>query len=263
MSPTPEDIQADAESRRAVELLRSLDSVRAPASLRHAVEAMVADSAAVDPTIADSTIYDPAAPVPRTDPPATDRPSTTAERASIRHHRRRSPHLGGPRLAGALALAAVAIVAFTLALSSGPPAPTVLEAARPGLRVATRLAPSESPRNLHQLAVSAAGIPYPYWGGSVGWEATGARSDRVGGRTVTTVFYSDRHRQRIGYSIVSGPALPLPAGATVIENGVRFSLPHAPGFTVVTWREAGHTCILTARSVAAPTLMRLAAWERA
>ncbi len=261
MSPPPEDIQAEAENRRAIELLRSLDGVRAPTSLRHAVEAMIADPAALERTIADSTTANSTTATPPTDPLAADRPATSGERASFRRTRR-SPRLR-LRLAGALALTAAAVVAFVLALSSGAGTPTVLETSRAGLRAATQLAPSESSSDLHQLAISAAGIPYPYWGASLGWEATGARADRVGGRTVTTVFYADHHGQRIGYSIVSGPALPLPAGVTVIENGVRFRLPPAPGFTVVTWREAGHTCILTARSVAASTLVRLAAWERA
>jgi hypothetical protein len=33
--------------------------------------------------------------------------------------------------------------------------------------------------------------------------------------------------------------------------------------TIVTWGEAGHTCILTARGVSTGTLIRLATWQRA
>jgi hypothetical protein len=230
MSPTPEDTQAERESQRAVEILRSIERVRAPASLRHTVEAMTAEAA---------------------------RTSTG--------RRRGRPMRGRLRLAGAFALATIALVAITLALSSGGTGgtPTVLQAARVGLETATQTAPSESPGNPHQLAISAAGIPYPYWGGSLGWTATGVRTDRVDGRTLTTVFYADRRDRRIAYTIVSGGALVLPVGSTVVDRSARFRLLNTSGFIAVTWREAGHTCILTARAVDAPTLVRLAAWQRA
>ncbi|MGH2855467.1 MAG: hypothetical protein ACRDLF_14895, partial [Solirubrobacteraceae bacterium] len=172
------------------------------------------------------------------------------------------------RLQAAVAVAVVAAVAVVLALTtggSGTPtaAPTLLQASSVALSPSTQAAPAESSRNRHLLAASAAGISYPYWGGELGWRAAGARTDTVGGRTVTTVLYTDRNARRIGYSIVSGGVLPVPAGSTAIErHGMRFHVVAAKGATVVTWREAGHTCILTARGVGARTLVHLASWER-
>ena len=140
----------------------------------------------------------------------------------------------------------------------------MLQASSSGLRTATQAAPAENPHNPRLLAASAAGIYYPYWGGKLGWRAVGARTDTVGGRTVTTVFYTDSRARRIGYSIVSGAALAIPSGsASAQRHGVSFHVLSHANPTIVTWREAGHTCILTARGVSVGTLMRLATWQRA
>jgi hypothetical protein len=91
--------------------------------------------------------------------------------------------------------------------------------------------------------------------------------DHLGARSVTTVFYAARdgaHASsgRIGYAIVAGSALPLPRGGTeVTDRGIAFHLLHTRGATVLTWRRAGHTCILAARGVSNVTLVHLAAWE--
>lgn len=96
-------------------------------------------------------------------------------------------------------------------------------------------------------------------GGSIGWPTAGARVDRLGGRTITTVFYATHGGGRVGYAIVAGRPLPSPAGGTVVDRGgVRFRVLAAAGLTVLTWREGGHTCILTARDVPAHTLLGLA-----
>jgi hypothetical protein len=190
----------------------------------------------------------------------------TSRRARDRDARRSLSLRRPPRLAAAVAFAAAVAVVLVLVLTSGgtTSAPTVLQAASSGLRATTGTAPTESPHNPHLLAVSAAGIDYPYWGGKLGWGAAGARTDTVGGRTVTTVFYTDSRARRIGYSIVSGAALAIPAGsASVQRHGVSFHVLGHANPTIVTWREAGHTCILTARDVSAGTLMRLATWQRA
>ena len=169
---------------------------------------------------------------------------------------------------GAVALAAAAVVAVVLVLTggSGTPsaAPTVLDASSSALRPSTQPAPAQSSHNPNLLAASAAGIPFPYWGDRFGWHAAGARTDTLAGRTVTTVFYTHRGAGRVWYSIVSGAALPVPAGSVTLErHGVSFHVVRAANPTVVTWREAGHTCILTARAADAATLVRLAAWQRA
>jgi hypothetical protein len=50
----------------------------------------------------------------------------------------------------------------------------------------------------------------------------------------------------------------MPAGGGVVtREGTAFHVLDAAGATVVTWREAGHTCILAAHGVSAKTLLRL------
>jgi hypothetical protein len=168
-------------------------------------------------------------------------------------------------LVGALASAAALIVALVLALGSGgPDAPTVLQASTLGLRPAVIAAPEENPRAPGQLAISAEGIAYPYWNRRFGWQTAGARADELGGRKVTTVFYANSAGRRIGYSIVAGHALPIPVGGhAAVWDHTRFDVLHSGGSTVVTWRRAGHTCILVGSKVSTKTLLTLADWQTA
>jgi hypothetical protein len=236
------ELTAELESqRRAVAIVHSLESVEAPSLLHRSIETMTTGA----------------------DQPASAR-SIGARSVGTRRRQRSLQLL--PRFAAAVALVAVAAVALTVALTTGggTSAPTVLQASSLGLLSATQAAPSESPHNHRLLSASAAGIHYPYWGGSLGWRAAGARSDRLGGHAVTTVFYTNSHSQWIGYSIVSGSALPIPTASTVLHrHGVSFNVVSRADPTILTWREAGHTCILTARGVSARTLVHLAAWKRA
>jgi len=196
------------------------------------------------------------------------RASSNAAAAPVRGaSRRRLPRTLPARsrllAAGALAATAAVVLVLVLATGGGASAPTVLQASRVGLGAPTGGAPAESHSNPHALDVSAAGIAYPYWGGKLGWRAVGARTDTVGGRVVTTVLYADRRGRRIGYSIVAGSALAIPAGnATVVRRGRGFHVLNRADPTIVTWRENGHTCILTARGVDAGELIHLATWQR-
>jgi hypothetical protein len=65
---------------------------------------------------------------------------------------------------------------------------------------------------------------------------------------------------RVGYTIVAGRALPIPDAPTITRHGIHFRVLTDNGATVLTWRRAGHTCILAARGVAAGTLAHLASW---
>jgi hypothetical protein len=169
-------------------------------------------------------------------------------------------------LAGALAGAAVVVVALILALGGGSSSPpTVQQASVAAQRPATQGAPAESSVP-GRLAISAAGIPYPYWGQRFGWQAVGARTDSVGGRMVTTVFYSSHAGtsapRRIAYSIVAGAPLAVPtAGQSVVSHGTGYRVLASGTGAVVTWRRAGHTCILVGSGVSAHTLLTLARWQ--
>jgi hypothetical protein len=224
------ELREEAErQRQAVAIIASLESVRAPAELHRTVAALSAGVA----------------------------------------RRRRPRRALRLQLAGAGALAAIAFAALAIALttsSSGGPT-LLLRAADVALRPATLAAPAQSASRRGQLTRSVEGIAYPYWQDSLGWRAAGVRVDRVGGRTITTVFYEPQHARsagsaRIGYAIVAGRALPIPGGGSQISRkGIAFHVLSSHGATVVTWRRAGHTCILVARDVSGAALIHLASWQ--
>jgi hypothetical protein len=272
VADSPELAAELEEQRRAVTLVRSLEGVQAPHLLRRSIELAaageVAASAAPDAAGAAGVAGS------RSSRFAAGSAAAEGE-AAARRRRLRDPRSVGrsPRrpsrifIGGLLAAGAAVVVVLALVLSSGgggAAAPTVSRASGAGLLAATSSPPGENPRNPHLLSASAAGIPYPYWGGSLGWSAVGRRTDTIGDRAVTTVFYANHHGRRIGYSIVAGDALPIPAGAVaVVWHGVSFHVVSPANPTIVAWRESGHTCILTSREVAVRTLVRLAAWARA
>jgi hypothetical protein len=207
---------------------------------------------------------------------AIDAPAPDSLHASIgqlvrdaqRHGRRTPLTARRPTLllasAGTLAAAAVALVLIVALGSSGTAAPTVLQVSALAGRPATLAAPEEDPHNPGHLAISADGIAYPYWEQRFGWRASGMRTDTMGGRAITTVFYAQplRRSQHIGYTIVAGRALPIPAGGhTLAWRGVSFKVLDRHGSTVMTWRHAGHTCILVGSGVSAHALLALAGWR--
>jgi hypothetical protein len=224
--------------RDAVAILRSLEETPAPVSLHRAVESLV-DGASQ-----------------RRHCRASWRPRALMPAAA---RRRRA-------LLPATALAATCAAAVAIALSGqAGGAPTVLQASRVALRPATLAAPRESASDSNALDVSVEGVDYPYWQGSLGWQAVGARHDRLAGRDVTTVYYGSHYAPagtgRLAYAIVGGKALPQPGGTAVSDGGIQFHVLDLHGATVLTWRRAGHTCIMVARDVPVRTLMRLASWQ--
>jgi hypothetical protein len=163
-------------------------------------------------------------------------------------------------LAGAfVAVAAALTVALVAILPAGAGGPSLSEAA-----VFTLQRPM-APPPVHQfdgaLNLTVDGVPYPYWEDSLGWNATGKRVDKVGGRVATTVFYSNGSKQ-VGYTILSGKPLKVPSGADMtVRNGVRIKSLGLGGNTVVTWQRNGHSCILSGRGVTRDELVKLAGWR--
>ncbi len=174
-------------------------------------------------------------------------------------------HLAGrlkPTLA-AMAIAAVAGAAIAL-LTGGATQQDVSVNAASGLtmRAATMAAPAESNGRSGQLDVAVDGVPFPYWEERFGWHTTGARTDSIGGRRVTTVFYADTGGSRIGYAIVAGTPAPATSGGTVVvRGGVPYRLLHEHGAPVVTWLRSGRLCVLSGTGVSGATLLRLAGWS--
>jgi hypothetical protein len=103
-------------------------------------------------------------------------------------------------------------------------------------------------------------VYFPNWSRTFGWWAAGQRVDRVGGRKAVTVYYS-HDGQRIAYTIVASPALNQPHASTTWLNGTQLQSFTLGGRQVVTWRRAGHTCVLSGVGVSRAELARLAAWK--
>jgi hypothetical protein len=168
-----------------------------------------------------------------------------------------------PAGAGAV-LAAVIAAVIAVGLSAGGNARTVSfsQAAAVTLRAATFPAPRESAAHHTQLAAAVDGVAFPYWGERFGWHATGARSDRIDGRIVRTVFYTDSAGQRVGYAILAGTQAPrVNGGAVTWRGGVSYRLLSENGASVLTWMRDGHLCVVSGRGISSATLLELASWS--
>ncbi len=168
----------------------------------------------------------------------------------------------GMGLAGAIALTAVAAVAIVAGLSGGTSSGLgVREASALTLRPATLPAPAESPRHNGQLVAAVDGVSFPYWEERFGWRSTGARSDRLDGRMVTTVFYQDSRGRQLGYAIVAGtPAPRMGGGAVAWRRGVPYRLLTENGAYAISWLRNGRLCVVSGRGIDSATLLRLASW---
>jgi hypothetical protein len=198
---------------------------------------------------------------------AADERAPSALRARLELARDPNPRWRLPRFVTATAAtAAVAVAAFAAALvltigGGATGTPTVAAAATLGTRQPVSGA-TESPNDHGVLpGVSAAGISFPDWGSSFGFEAVGSRRDHLGDRLATTVYYA-RGDQQIAYTIMSGP--PVPAGAATRQSvwqGTRLGSFLTQGRVVVTWLRNGHTCVLSGPDTPMAVLARLAAWK--
>lgn len=228
MTETP---HIEDEQRRIAELLRSFDAP-APESLHRRIESLVASHQ-----------------------------SQFAPRSPRRGLGRFSAL--GLASAGAVA-AAVVVVVIAVGLGGGGSVPTVSfgQAAASTLRAAALHAPPESQLHHAQLAVAVDGVPFPYWSERFGWRSTGSRTDRVDGRSITTVFYGDSSGRRIGYAILAGTPAPRVGGGVIAwRGGVSYRLLNENGAAVVTWLRDGHLCVVSGRGVSSATLLGLASWS--
>jgi UDP-2,3-diacylglucosamine pyrophosphatase LpxH len=105
------------------------------------------------------------------------------------------------------------------------------------------------------------GVAFPYWGERFGWRAVGARSDRLAGRQVMTVFYEEARGRRVGYAIVAGSAPAIHGGTVSMRQGTPFRVISNAAATEVAWLRHGHLCIVSGRGVSPTTLLALASWK--
>jgi hypothetical protein len=171
----------------------------------------------------------------------------------------------GFKLGGAVAALAVVAVVLVVGLSGGgATALSVRQASTLTLRAATMSAPAQSASDPRTLDVAVDGVAFPYWEDRFGWRSSGARVDHLGGRMITTVFYTNARGQRIGYAIVAGTPAPASSGGRIVwRHGTRFRLTQENGVQVVTWTREGHLCVVSGGKLPAATLLRLASWNDA
>jgi hypothetical protein len=170
---------------------------------------------------------------------------------------RRALPLRGWTAIPAAAIATAAAVVLTV--GGGPGAPTVASAATLAFRAPLHPAGAATANSEALRWPTAVGLAFPNWASEYGFTADGTRTDTLGGRTATTVFY-DRGMQRIAYTIVSGGRLSTGAASSEsMLNGTRLWSLHASGRAVVTWLRGGHTCVLSGNPALLSELQRLAA----
>jgi anti-sigma factor RsiW len=163
---------------------------------------------------------------------------------------------------GAVAALAAVVLALVLALPGGTPgAPSVSDAAALAARGPVQAAPAPDPSmpgaRLHQ---SVGDVYFPNWTANFGWQAVGSRTDKLGGRTAITVYYR-WNGDTIAYTIVHSPPLAEPSATASNWDGTELRTLAVNGRTVVTWRRAGDTCVLSGTGVKAAELQKLAAWK--
>jgi hypothetical protein len=162
-------------------------------------------------------------------------------------------------LAGAVAAGALAVA---LLLPGGAPgSPSASQAAELALRGPSAAAPppdASAPRV--KLADRFQALYFPNWSSTLGWRAVGMRRDRLGGRATMTVYYR-RGGGLVAYTIVGAPKLASPSGHLTRVNGYELRIFSLAGRTVVTWRRAGHTCVISAAHVPVRALEQLAGWR--
>jgi hypothetical protein len=156
---------------------------------------------------------------------------------------------------------AAAIVAIVLATGGGA-STSVLATASLATRGPVLAAPKEDESNKALLRASNDGVPFPYWD-DIGWQASGARTDTIGGRDAKTVFYDNAKGKRAAYTILGGDAIDPPDGARTHEvNGTTLHVTERDGRRIVTWERQGRTCVLSAPlAVPEAKLLELASWN--
>ena len=170
--------------------------------------------------------------------------------------RRRRPVLGAG-LVGAVG----ALIWLLFALGGSQVTLTVAQAAAVAARPAVVAVAEPRDDGVTLPHLRSGGLPFPYWEDHFEWRAAGARTDRLRGRTLTTVFYRRGGRQ-VAYTIVPGGRLPAMSGARMmVRAGTVVMSSSSGGELIVTWLRRGHTCVLSGHGVSLEALLKLAVWR--
>jgi anti-sigma factor RsiW len=160
--------------------------------------------------------------------------------------------------ASVAAIVAVAVVLALILPAGSPGAPSVAQAAALGALPPRLPAPEPQPNGPSRLRLAVGRLHFPNWRATIGWQAIGQRRDRLDDRSVLTVYYA-KGGHTVAYSIVSGRPLPQAAGTSTTGATYFFQSFGLHGRHVVTWREGGHTCLLSAAGLSQPVLAALIA----
>jgi anti-sigma factor RsiW len=246
---------ADLSERDMADLAALADGTLEPAR-RAQVEARVAASAELQALLErqrDSL----AATGPLTAEPVPSALVATVGAAAAVRRRARRQRRTWPALAAAVAAAVVVVVVVA---SLGGAAPSLSDAARLAGLPPTAAAPAPLGGGHTRLAASVQGVVFPDLQQTFGWRASGLRRASLEGRPATVVSYTQAGR-RIAYVVVGGSALARPSPATVhVVGGTEYQTLTLRGLPAVTWRQSGHTCLLTG-AVRPAELLALAAWS--
>jgi anti-sigma factor RsiW len=168
-------------------------------------------------------------------------------------------HVNQPGLFAGMVTAAVLVLVLVLILPGGAPgAPSISQAAALGTEAPTAGAPQ--PDTVHgNLITNEQDVYFPDWDHRFGWSASGTRTDKIGDRSATTVYY-ERQGVELAYTIVAAPTLKTPAASVTTVGGETYRTLTLDGREVVTWERDNHTCVLSApgSTVSGPTLVKLA-----
>lgn len=186
--------------------------------------------------------------------PARLRLVLAARSIRARGRSRRSWPRGG---AFAAAVASVASAVLLLLPGAGPGPLTVSQASALALRGPAMGPPMPDRTQIgHKLARDVDELYFPDWS-RLRWLATGQRIDHLNHRLAVTVYYRSGNHQ-LAYTIVAAPTLRRPRTRTWWLHGVELQGFATGGRTIVTWRRAGHTCVLAGSGVSARTMSSLA-----
>lgn len=192
----------------------------------------------------------------------TRAPPALRARIEAQRKQRAAPRFR-PAYGGVLGLAVLLLALVLISPAGTPSAPSLSQAAALALAPASAPPPRPDPSApTVKLERSLEHVYFPNWSSRLGWRPVGQRVDRLGGRLAITVYYGSAER-RVAYTILAAPALAQPPAPVARVAGTELRTLAVNGRPVVTWRRAGHTCVLSGAGVPAGELRALAAWRPA
>lgn len=162
-----------------------------------------------------------------------DPPAPVAKGTTVRAGADESPPRGTGWGLGLAVLAIGLAVSFRAGLQS--PVETAVHVVAAQAGPAEAGAPGTTPDG--RPLAAAAGVAFPDLSRRLGWRPVGRRDDLVDGRRVATVQYG-RAGRRLAYSVVDGPPLAAPPGATRVSSR---------GAPAVQFEAAGRVAAMRAR----------------